>query len=443
MINSPAPNALLPESLPRLSQPKHILVVNYSGFILGDDAIFEGLLGILNAAFGPGLVIEALTAMPERTLQRYPVVSKAHHIYDYLDSFHQRRDVKDMVSRADLIVVGGGDIIEGQLALTVLAALAWLIETPVVFCGVGVLMPESRNSRLMLRWSLKRANFTATRDAGSLKLLHSMGIHRPNIKILPDLAIALKKDGPNLECLLEREGLRLSRPYIVLNLRSPDPQQYKTNWGEPQFETLALTCREVIDRYGYSLVCVSLVMGKNQPIQYQNQIGDDRLLAEFAEQIGRPQYVHVLQADYYPQELATILGGAQFAIGMRLHFLILASSNFVPVIALDYAPKVRAFMQSAGLDQYCLNLADLNSETILGTVDRLENCREIIKQQLVNWHQESQAQLATLGPILTALTAQYRFSRTIKRLLSGVSSRAFFLSLWFYFQAVKFWKRIT
>jgi polysaccharide pyruvyl transferase WcaK-like protein len=59
----------------------------------------------------------------------------------------------------------------------------------------------------------------------------------------------------------------------------------------------------------------------------------------------------VLRREYSPQEILGLLGHFEFAVGMRLHFLIFAALRGVPFTALPYASKVTGFLQ------------DLNEET--------------------------------------------------------------------------------
>jgi polysaccharide pyruvyl transferase WcaK-like protein len=52
-------------------------------------------------------------------------------------------------------------------------------------------------------------------------------------------------------------------------------------------------------------------------------------------------------------------------IGMRLHSLIFAAQNSIPIIGIAYAPKVRRFFQEVGLEEFCL---DTNEYGRLGEV---------------------------------------------------------------------------
>jgi polysaccharide pyruvyl transferase WcaK-like protein len=50
-----------------------------------------------------------------------------------------------------------------------------------------------------------------------------------------------------------------------------------------------------------------------------------------------------------PQELLGLVGAMDIMVAVRLHGLIFAAAQAVPAVALDYDPKVAAFMAEIGL----------------------------------------------------------------------------------------------
>ncbi|MBF6589147.1 MAG: polysaccharide pyruvyl transferase family protein [Ktedonobacterales bacterium] len=386
---------------PVVARARRIVIANYSGYILGDDAIFEALLAMLRRAYGPSVAFDALTALPERTRARYPV-GEAEHIYDYLGTARTRGRVWRMLARADLLVIGGGDLLEGQRALLVLVALASLLGTPVVLAGIGVLRPETARRRHLLRWTARRASLIAVRDAESARLLGEVGVRQPAPRVLPDLAVGLEPPAPGLaRALLAAEGLDLSRPYIALNLRVPDPGQYGMRWGEEEYAAVAHACRVLLDREACDVIAVPMVRAATMPAT--EAMADDQLLYHLTERIARPGRVHVLRGDYRPMEVAALLGGARVAVGMRLHFLLLAAASGVPIVALSYAPKVQAFMERVGLEHVCLEMSGITPFALeRGISTALTECA-IITSRLAAWYAEAHDQLQSLEREFAAL----------------------------------------
>ncbi|WP_096185786.1 polysaccharide pyruvyl transferase family protein [Evansella halocellulosilytica] len=64
---------------------------------------------------------------------------------------------------------------------------------------------------------------------------------------------------------------------------------------------------------------------------------------------------------YNSNEVNTLLQECDYVIGMRMHSLILALINNVPVISLDYSPKVTGLMHQFNIIEYSINISkDIN-----------------------------------------------------------------------------------
>jgi polysaccharide pyruvyl transferase WcaK-like protein len=67
-------------------------------------------------------------------------------------------------------------------------------------------------------------------------------------------------------------------------------------------------------------------------------------------QMLRAQRATVLKGEYTSGQLLSLIKHFAFAVGMRLHFLIFASLQNVPFVALPYAPKVNGFLDDLGIE---------------------------------------------------------------------------------------------
>lgn len=398
----------------RQPRPGRVTIANYSGYIVGDDAIFESLIRIVQRACGHDTVLDALTAMPKRTSQRYPVEATGH-IYEFLQSAASWASVITMITHADVLLIGGGDIIEGQQAVLLLVALAALAGTPVAFVGVGVLKPQRPRLQRFLRWSANLTAYIATRDPESRYLLTAMGVHRPTIQTLPDLAVALEPAPEAATTLLLAENINLRRPYVAVNVRAPELEQYGTAWGDAEYEAIARVCQNIIDHDGMDIVCVPFVCAAAHPSLDQITPTDDVLMLELARRIDRNGHVHVSRADRYPTEVAALLRDAHVAIGMRLHFLILAASAGTPVVALSYARKVRAFMSSISLEHLCVDIEGLDAATLTTRVARAQAEHDRIAVQLITWCRQARAEFVTIEARISDLAHRARPLRIVRQ----------------------------
>ena len=64
-----------------------------------------------------------------------------------------------------------------------------------------------------------------------------------------------------------------------------------------------------------------------------------------------------------PNEMLAIIANLDLLIGMRLHSLIFAAQNAVPMLGLSYDPKVAAFMKS--IDQPVIDTGHINNSHYL------------------------------------------------------------------------------
>lgn len=401
------------------SSPR-VAIVNYSGYIVGDDAMFESLVSMLERIHGTDVGIDALTAVPEQTLSRYPV-RRATHLYEFNASADTRRRAVDIAANADLMLIGGGDIIEGQTSLTNLTLMARMFGTPVGYVGVGVLEPEDNRSRRRLRQTARHVQFIVTRDAASAEMLRHMGTDRPReILVLPDLAVGLPwrsaSAGEVRAMVLAREGISLSRRFVAVNLRSPETEQYTATWGADQYAALAGVCRALIDEDDVDIVGIPLVRSATDPFHGAYGEADDDVLTAFAALVNRPGRVHVLCDEYRPAEVARILSEADLAIGMRLHFLVLAACAGVPPVALSYARKVRAFMASVGLERLCLDASAVDSAALSAAVGTARAEQEYLRAALADWRREAAGQLVWIEKLVAHWTARPTPLRRLRRL---------------------------
>lgn len=117
----------------------------------------------------------------------------------------------------------------------------------------------------------------------------------------------------------------------------------------------------------YEEVIGTLLELDRHPVVIQHSIEDEPLCNEIAELVEND--VTVITGDRQPFELEEIISQLDFLIGSRYHSLIHAYKRAVPVIAIGWAEKYRALLDT--FDQ-----SDSVFETDLSTKDILEKIEE-------------------------------------------------------------------
>ena len=81
----------------------------------------------------------------------------------------------------------------------------------------------------------------------------------------------------------------------------------------------------------------------------------------------RPQKASILKGDYTSGQVLNIIGKLDFALGMRLHFLIFSALQEVPFVALPYASKIAGFLDELDIQMPPLQL--VNAGRIIAHID--------------------------------------------------------------------------
>lgn len=87
-----------------------------------------------------------------------------------------------------------------------------------------------------------------------------------------------------------------------------------------------------------------------------------------AAHMRKPGRAEILRRRYSPQQILDVLGHFEFAIGMRLHFLIFAALQGTPFVALPYASKITGFIQDFGVETP--PLGDFSVGQLIARIDR-------------------------------------------------------------------------
>jgi polysaccharide pyruvyl transferase WcaK-like protein len=207
-----------------------------------------------------------------------------------------------------------------------------------------------RWTRALVRMALKDATLLVGRDRASYETLHSLGFDRDRVLYVPDVAIQQVADKADIHEYFSDKtgkvvGVTISNPprremgaqvdfieHVGAQLEKLDPEIYKI---------LIMPSNYVRDGISsdYAL-CLKL---------------KERLAPRFRTEIleNRP---------YFPGEYTGLLSKLEFFITTRMHVAILATSVFVPTIAINTQHKIRGFMQNIDMESFCVDydkLADI------------------------------------------------------------------------------------
>ena len=96
--------------------------------------------------------------------------------------------------------------------------------------------------------------------------------------------------------------------------------------------------------------------------------------------MSHAQRATVLKRDYTHGQILSLLGHFQFAVGMRLHFLIFSALAHVPFVGLPYATKVAGFLEEFGLPLPVLE--HVSAGQLIAHIDRAWDLREELRTRI-------------------------------------------------------------
>jgi len=261
-----------------------------------------------------------------------------HHVVPIDIGFPAHPDTLYRLNRLDYVILGGGTLIPGKPAEPFDTFDRWAdqLTCPLGVVGLGV-DPIAEQHWPAVETLLARAQFFFVRDQASRKLLRD----HPKIQTAPDLTFAYP-----LPACVNSSDAKAALPVCGVNLRwstSLDP----TPW------------LEAIARLP--------VRARGIPLSSFDVWTERALLKQLD-----PESAEHFQAGLYQ--------GLDLMIGVAFHSILFAVQAAVPVIAIDYAPKVRNFMQDNGLAHYLLAPRD-DGELARLVAEVLEN-RSRIEDEL-------------------------------------------------------------
>jgi len=315
-----------------------------------------GLQG--NAALGPPPSTDV--ADPPRPRGRAGLASSILAVYRFAGSIDA------------LVFSGGGQLDDfwggpsnAPLWIFIWAACARVRRVPISFLGVGVDRISSPLSRWLIRRSLQMSSYCSVRDAGSLSILREAGACSTCV-VCPDLAFGLQMR--TRSTAFRRDPRR----YVVVtpaSFRMWSPR--RDSQYERYLESMAALCRHLALAHRFHVRLLST-----------QEFMDTPALEEILRRLGPGDSSCTVERVNDLASYLDIVRDAELVVSSRLHGLILPLVAGVPVIAVSPMRKMRQLMHDMALEEYCLNMFDIQTPLLLETADRLLEARGAIKLQI-------------------------------------------------------------
>lgn len=314
----------------------------------GDDAILEAILQEVRS-IDADIPVTVVSKNPKNTRRGYRV--RAVGRTDFLGWLRAMK-------RAKLYINGGGSLIQDVTSrrslwfyLMNIRAAKWAgCKVQMYGCGIG---PVTRRNhrKLTARVLNQNVDVITLREPDSLEELRSMGVTAPEICLTADPALTLRSaPDEKTDSVLLRAGIPPQGNYICFALRPwPDFQRKAAFFGD--------AARYAWEHHGLTPVFVAVEKGMDPAAA--------RMAAQTLEDV--PHYF--LDDAGAAGTIIGVLSRMELVVSMRLHALIFAAGQGIPLAGVVYDPKVSAFLRYIGQENFT-DMDALTGEALRAMIDR-------------------------------------------------------------------------
>ena len=313
----------------------------------GDDAILRSIIQEMR---------EIDPYMPITVLSRRPMRTKLTYRVDAVHTFHYLRWAGKM-RHTRLYISGGGSLVQDVTSRRSLWYYLYNMKSAkkrgnkvmMYGCGIGPVIRKGHR-RLSAKTMNRFVDAITLREPDSLRELESMGVKGPAVRLSADPALTLAPAEPEqVDSLMLSHGVPTEGRYICFALRS---------WPgfEGRMEAVRKAAAWAYERLGLTPVFLAV-----------EKFHDPEVIQRAAQGLNVPHYLVTKPED--PAAIAGLLRRMEVVVSMRLHALIFAAGQGVPLVGLVYDPKVSAFLKYIGQDLY-VDLQDLTAEGLWALIEK-------------------------------------------------------------------------
>jgi polysaccharide pyruvyl transferase CsaB len=297
-------------------------------------------------------------------ISRDPSAVSAYHGVPSINSrdWLSRGRVRRALKRSDMFLLGGGGLLKdyGDTPDSLIGWVRYLRTAQEMGVTNGTYAIGAENirfkaSRKALTEVLGSADLVTVRDELSADVLRSAGVHG-DIEVTSDPAVLLpgrsrwRDTGET-----ERRVAICVRHWFSKGNVIEDPAM-----NEALLDAVAGTADHIVDR-GMRIDLIPMRTGTPD---------DDRVVAkQVLDRMSAPKGARIVQRTPTVDTFLDGLPRYTLMIGMRLHALILAASVGLPVVGIEYMPKVAGFMESIGEGESSLAIHDITAQSLTDAVD--------------------------------------------------------------------------
>ncbi len=339
---------------------KSILLSGYYGFDnSGDDAILKAIIKDIREE-NPKLDIVVLSNNPRKTENMYSV--KAINRFKFVELINGIRNTH-------LLISGGGSLLQdvtstrSLLYYLAVMALAKIFRKPVMVYANGIGPINKNGNRFLTKLVLNSANLITLRDDDSKSYLEKMNIKNKNIVVTADPVFTLDAAPKDIiENIFKKEGIPSDKKFIGISIR---PWKKADNL----VEIISKVIDHITEKYNVNIILI--------PMHYPDDLDISNNVLENVDK----STCFVIKDQYAVEDIMGIIKELDMIVAMRLHSLIYAATQEIPMVGLVYDPKVEGILYSLKMD-HMSNVENLDYNHLIDNIDYVWNNKDELKDIL-------------------------------------------------------------
>ncbi|QHE54110.1 polysaccharide pyruvyl transferase family protein [Pontibacillus sp. HMF3514] len=238
--------------------------------------------------------------------------------------------------------------------------MAHAYKIPIYFYGIGIGPFKEKAAEEYAITLLRKGEMIAVRDPNSFQFVKKH-IDNEKISLITDPAMCLKAVPPERrKQILKKEKLPSNYKLVGICLR---PWFFKGKKEQELLKKIGQVGEELYKQYNVRFVLIPFS-------QYQ---GDITLMKRVKQYLPKGSSYFINPKNKSSKYIQGLCSSLSLMIGMRLHSLILAASQNVPVIGLSYDPKVNHFMRSIKQEQFLFSYNTVTNKQLLESAQLILN----------------------------------------------------------------------
>lgn len=377
---------------------KKVVITNaYTWYNKGDAGILLGIVNMLKKTYNDDVEFSVLSFTPEEDAKRYCEDKSIKEVKSNILNPHPYKHTKmgklwaiiklvfkliyiqlclvfcknklinkfeslKLLDESDIIVVCGGGFLGGKKYDSLMHLYQMYINTkfnkPLIMMGTSIEPVKSKVVRYYTEKIIKKYNHVYAREKITYEYLATFMPQEKNT-LIPDMAFMLPDDfDSNTQILKLKKKYKKIIGLTVRKWNFPNIVGSSREAMDNYLNTIANFITKISGEKGYCFVFIPQVI-----VEYGNDADVAKEIKNLLSNDIKEHFV-IFEDDLTPVEIKNMIGNCDYFVGTRMHSNIFATSMCVPTVAIAYEKKTNGIMETVGLQDYIVEINDINLEKL-------------------------------------------------------------------------------